>query len=361
MASYLPHPLSSLSLEETNLAKDIVLCSSPDEVIYFRMVYREEPQKALLVPFLELEHAGKLLPHSPRPPRLAAVHYISAHQSADRKADEIEATVDLNLGEVVTKDVVGTEFLAGLSTWVLLVSSLVRLTVELTLDSWEFDILIDECKKSKLFQDRLAQFKLPEGFDYVVEPWPYGGLDQPEVRRYFQGLVYAVDTRNNNPDSNFYAYPLPVIPVMDFETREIVRIDELATGGAGDSLLPKAPRTGSVIDHCGPAEYVPELLPGGTRRDLKPLSVIQPEGPSFSVTDESLIEWQKWRFRVSFNPREGAVIHDVHFDGRSVLYRLSISEMVSFLSLYLCLGAWLTPTDRAICGPSTALSAETGV
>jgi primary-amine oxidase len=175
----------------------------------------------------------------------------------------------------------------------------------------------------------VSQFSLPEGFDVVIEPWPYGGMDQPgEVRRYFQGLVFAIDTRSKNPDANFYAYPLPIIPVMDFEKREIIRIDELATGGVGDDLIPAAPRTGSIIDHCITAEYVPELLPGGTRKDLKPLSVIQPDGPSFSIKDESLVEWQKWRFRVSFNPREGAVIHDVHYDGRSVLYRLSISEMV---------------------------------
>ena len=32
---------------------------------------------------------------------------------------------------------------------------------------------------------------------------------------------------------------------------------------------------------------------------------------------------------MTFNPREGAVLHDIHYDGRSVLYRLSISEMVT--------------------------------
>ena len=56
--------------------------------------------------------------------------------------------------------------------------------------------------------------------------------------------------------------------------------------------------------------------------------MLQPEGPSFNVTDNQLIEWQKWRFRVSFNPREGVVIHDVHYDGRSVVYRMAFSEMV---------------------------------
>ena len=85
------------------------------------------------------------------------------------------------------------------------------------------------------------------------------------------------------------------------------------------------------LSHCEAAEYVPELVKGGVRKDLKELNVVQPDGPSFSVSDESLVEWQKWRFRVAFTPREGAVIHDVRYDGRSVFYRLSISEMVSLI------------------------------
>ena len=116
---------------------------------------------------------------------------------------------------------------------------------------------------------------------------------------------------------------------MDWAKKEIVRIDELATGGNNDPLNSKTHAAG-VLDHCQSADYVPELLEGGPRKDLKTLNVTQPDGPSFTVGDDQLIEWQKWRFRVSFNPREGAVIHDVHYDGRSVMYRLSFSEMVSF-------------------------------
>lgn len=180
-----------------------------------------------------------------------------------------------------------------------------------------------------MFKDRVAKFRLPEGFEVFVEPWPYGGMDLPgEPRRFFQGLIFALDTRSGNPDSNYYSYPLPIIPVMDFEKREIIRIDELATGGGNDPLTTAKPASDGVIDHCRPGEYVPELLPGGLRQDLRPLGIVQPQGPSFVVTDQSLIEWQKWRFRVSFNPREGAVIHDVRYDGRSILYRLAVSEMV---------------------------------
>ena len=90
-----------------------------------------------------------------------------------------------------------------------------------------------------------------------------------------------------------------------------------------------------MIDHCRSSEYIPELYSGGIREDLKALNVVQPDGPSFQVKDDSLIEWQKWRFRVGFTPREGATIHDVQYNGRSVLYRLSVSEMVRMVYLVL--------------------------
>lgn len=113
---------------------------------------------------------------------------------------------------------------------------------------------------------------------------------------------------------------------MDAETQQIARIERLATGGKGDALTgqTRAPR---ALDHCEPAEYVPEMVNGGLRQDVKPINITQPEGPSFKVTDDSLVEWQKWRFRVSFNAREGVVLHDVHYDGRSIIYRMSNSEM----------------------------------
>jgi primary-amine oxidase len=113
---------------------------------------------------------------------------------------------------------------------------------------------------------------------------------------------------------------------MDTYKKEIIRVDRLATGGKADALDLRS-TTKKILEHCRPSEYVPELLDIPMRKDLKPLNVTQPDGPSFTVSDESLIEWQKWRFRVGFNPRECAVLHDVKYDGRDVLYRLSLSEM----------------------------------
>lgn len=124
---------------------------------------------------------------------------------------------------------------------------------------------------------------------------------------------------------------------MDASTKEIVRIDKLATGGIEDGFQ-EGTYDKEILKHCKPAEYVPELLENGTRKDMKPINVVQPEGASFTVgEDDSLVEWQKWRFRVGFNHREGATIHDVHYDGRSVLYRLSVSEMVCLIDSWIAL------------------------
>ena len=38
--------------------------------------------------------------------------------------------------------------------------------------------------------------------------------------------------------------------------------------------------------------------------------MVQPEGPSFTVHGNE-VSWQKWNFRVSFNYREGLVLHNV--------------------------------------------------
>lgn len=151
---------------------------------------------------------------------------------------------------------------------------------------------------------------------------------------------------------------------MDAHTKEILRVEELATGGKGDPLTGKT-HAARILDHNAASEYVPELLPEGTRKDLKPLGVVQPEGPSFTVTDGNLIQWQKWSMRATFNSREGAVLHDIRYDGRSILYRLSMSDMVSDPSPSLLPTDVVTNencrTDCPLRRCKTALPPETGL
>ncbi len=221
--------------------------------------------------------------------------------------------------------------------------------------------ILEACKTSKLFKEALEEFSIPDNFTLSIDPWPYGGpdLDTDNIR-YVQALVFARDTSNNNEDSNHYAYPIPLVPVFDIARQELVRVDRCATGGIGDPLypLPRSPRPRELFKESKPAEYIPELLGRPLRSDVKALNITQPDGPSFTVSHGNLVEWQKWRFRLGFTRREGAVLHDLTYDHRPVLYRLSVSEMTvpyadprpPFHHKYEC------PPWRAVCGGSSLLT-----
>jgi primary-amine oxidase len=107
-------------------------------------------------------------------------------------------------------------------------------------------------------------------------------------------------------DSNHYALPLPISPVISTEAMKVIRIDILPTGV--DNTIKEI----EPYKLKPPNEYIPEHQK--LRTDLKPLNVIQPEGASFSVSQEgtsNVLAWQKWNFRVGFNQREGMVLYDV--------------------------------------------------
>jgi primary-amine oxidase len=126
----------------------------------------------------------------------------------------------------------------------------------------------------------------------------------------------------DNPDANYYSYPLEIVAEVS-ETLQVTKIHHLPSGK--DEELSTQ---GKVYDHSKihtSSEYHPEL---GThqRTTTKPLHVVQPEGPSFNI-EGNHITWEKWTMRIGFNYREGLTLHDVRYDGRSLFYRLSLSEM----------------------------------
>ena len=68
---------------------------------------------------------------------------------------------------------------------------------------------------------------------------------------------------------------------------------------------------------------------GTTRTGLQPLKVNQPNGPSFTITGDS-VAWQGWHFHVGFSPREGLILEQIGYgpDGavRPIIYRISLDE-----------------------------------
>lgn len=96
---------------------------------------------------------------------------------------------------------------------------------------------------------------------------------------------------------NHYAHPLDLLVYLDMTTKKVLQI-------LGHSKPPLIPRLDANF-------FVPHVVSErGERPDLKPLSISQPEGPSFKV-DGTHVTWQKWNFRVGFNFREGLVLHNV--------------------------------------------------
>ena len=126
----------------------------------------------------------------------------------------------------------------------------------------------------------------------------------------------------NHLDFNHYAYPLDFCAEIQ-GLDNVIDVYRLPTGP--DGLPASSDEKFDRRKIHGTSEYHPDLQ-NDRRETLKPYQVVQPEGPSFR-TKGHLIEWDKWRFRLGFNYREGMTIHDLHFDNRSLFYRLSLSEM----------------------------------
>ena len=168
-------------------------------------------------------------------------------------------------------------------------------------------------KASPEFRAALQKRGINDTSLVMVDPWPagnYGVVEEEGVR-----LSFARSWLRASPTDNGYARPIEgVIAVVDLNDMKVLRVED-------HGVVPIPPNDGNYA-----AEFVKDFRP-----DLKPLDVVQPEGPSFSV-DGNLVSWQKWSFRVGYTRREGLVLHGVCYDdqGRSrpIINRASLSELV---------------------------------
>lgn len=149
----------------------------------------------------------------------------------------------------------------------------------------------------------------------MVDPWSAGVYGDESEDDRGRRLSRALCWVRSEPMDNGYARPIEgVVAVVDLNRMEVLRVEDYG-------VVPLPPQAGNWA-----RDYLPQL-----RGDLKPLEVVQPQGPSFQVEGHE-IRWQKWRFRISFNPREGLVLHTITYADqgreRPVLYRASVVEMV---------------------------------
>ena len=99
------------------------------------------------------------------------------------------------------------------------------------------------------------------------------------------------------PEDNYYAHHIEGLVIT-------VDLDSFTVDVEDHLVVPLAPKSGNYDpEGIKSPDNVP-YFPDGVRKDLKPFVITQPEGPSFQI-DGYQVVWQKWRFRVGFNVREG--------------------------------------------------------
>ena len=169
-------------------------------------------------------------------------------------------------------------------------------------------------KEHPEYQAALAKRGVTDMDTVQIDPWPAGvfGYAAEDGRR----IARCISFVREDPAENGYARPIEgVIVHFDLGRNEVIEVID-------HGVVPIPPE---------PASYYVEDQPR-MREDLKQLVITQPDGPSFTV-DGNFIRWQKWQFRITFDPYEGLVLHQVAYeddDGRvrPILHRASVTEMV---------------------------------
>jgi primary-amine oxidase len=172
---------------------------------------------------------------------------------------------------------------------------------------------IDAVRADPVWRAAIAKRGIDDFEKIQIDPWPAGsfGLVMEGSRRICRCLSYV----REKPEDNGYAKPVEgVIAFVDMARGEVLEVVD-------HGVIPVPTEYDSYL----PEDNAP------LRTDLRPISVVQSEGPSFTV-DGNHICWQRWSLRASMDPTEGLVLHSVALEDqgrrRTVLYRASVTEMV---------------------------------
>ena len=176
----------------------------------------------------------------------------------------------------------------------------------------EWEPFVEAIKADPRYREALGRRGLTDLDLISIDPIPFGSWNGDDNgRRLCRGTSFV---RSRVPGGNRHARHVEgLVCVVDLQAMEVVSVED-----HGVVSLP--PDLG---------EYEVDEI-GELRTDVQPLAIEQPNGTSFDV-DGWAVAWQKWRFRVGFNEREGLVLHALTYeDGgreRSILHRASYTEL----------------------------------
>ena len=251
------HPLDPLSAEEIDLAREIVKSHfEKDSAIRFPSLVLAEPTKTEVENFSDTNFLNR---------EVLAVIILTEKRTSH------ELRISLSKGEVIKSRDLKNE--------------------QPPIYLQEFLSAQEAVKNSKEWQEAVerrgvSDFNLVQVDIWSTGDYPIDGIESS--RRLARGTSYLREDETDNG----YSRPLEnLIAVIDLDYLEVVK----------------------VID--GPAISVPELSSRydaksieSHRPELRPLDIIQPEGPSFTV-EGNIVDRQNWSFRVSLHPTDGLVLH----------------------------------------------------
>jgi Cu2+-containing amine oxidase len=276
MANSIPHPLDPLSEAEVTLASDILRTTKDlGETVRFTHVQLEEPAKAEVLGWkpgtkLARRAAATLFDCKTGATHLATVDLhtktVTAwreHPTRAHPFGQPPVTIEevFKVGDIVKRD----------SGWR-------RAMTRRGLSDAEIELV-------------------------QVDPFSAGYFDR-EVEK-GRRLVSAVSYWRKDAKDNGYAHPIEgVVALVDLIEEKVVHlVDE-------PDIVPIPKRS---------RNYDTASI-GRMRDDVKPLDIVQKDGPSFSVEGWK-VAWQNFSFRVGWTAREGLVLHGIAFRSADHLSR----------------------------------------
>ena len=175
----------------------------------------------------------------------------------------------------------------------------------------EFPLVQEIVEKDERWQAAMRKRGLTDIGQLRVNPLSAGRLAEAERGHRIQRCFTFVQ---KTPDDLGWAHPVDGVTVLvDVVTREVLDVIDYAN-------LPVPQEDGNFHD--------PAWVNQPERPGVKPIEITQPEGPSFTIDEHGVLDWLGWQLQVGFDQREGLVLHNISIDGRPVIYRASIAEMV---------------------------------
>lgn len=279
------HPLDALTADEIRQAAAVCRAYAKQEgleQLRFNVISLQEPPKKLVV-------AYDNDPSAPLPPRRAfcILQFAGLAGVVEAVLEVLAAGMEPSVSQVITwTEVEGVNALATPD------------------DCFEAEAIAKaDPEVRRLLKER---YGIEDMALVCCDPWSIHA--SPVSERAIQTFLYM----RTCMEDNAYAHPLDMTPIVDMSSKRVIRID--------------LPLKGPTIEWNKENNNYHTALQGKTRTDMKPLNIIQPEGPSFTV-EGSLVKWHNWSLRICFNYREGVVLQNVQYQGRPVMHRVSVVEM----------------------------------